>query len=68
MPSIVDVSMPYVIDDIMKIKLATEWRHTSPYSDLSTNKSLSLTIDYIGDVCRNTDLILSLPLIQNALR
>ena len=42
--------MPYVIDDVMKIKLATEWRHIG-CSDLSTNKSLSLTIGYIGEVC-----------------
>ena len=46
--------MPYVIDDVMKIKLATEWRHAGPCPvravSLSTNKSLSLTIGYIGEV------------------
>ena len=43
--------MRYMIDDVMKFKLATEWRHAGPCSDLSTNKSLSLTIGYIGEVC-----------------
>ena len=54
---IVNVIMPYVIDDVMKIKLVIELRHASPdsmpspCSDLSTNKSLSLTIGYIGEMC-----------------
>ena len=48
---IVNVTRLYVIDDVMKIKLATEWRHTCPCSDLSTNKSLNLTIGYMGDQC-----------------
>ena len=43
--------MSYVIDDVMNIKLANEWRHAGPYSDLSTHKSLSLTFGYIGEVC-----------------
>ena len=43
--------MRHIIDDVMKFKLATEWRHAGPSSDLSTNKSLSLTIGYIGEVC-----------------
>ena len=30
-PPIVNVTMPYVIDDVMKIKLATEWLHAGPY-------------------------------------
>ena len=29
-PSSVNVTKPYVIGDIIKIKLATEWRHASP--------------------------------------
>ena len=29
-PYSVNVTMPYVIGDIIKIKLATEWRHASP--------------------------------------
>ena len=47
--------MQYVIDDIMKIQ--TGDRKTSrrsvpcPCSDLSTNKSLSLTIGFFGEVC-----------------
>ena len=28
--SIVNDTMPYVIDDVMKIKLATKWRDTGP--------------------------------------
>ena len=54
-PSIVNFTMPYVIDDVIKIQ--TGDRMTSPRSvhcpcsDLSTNKSLSLTIGYIGAVC-----------------
>ena len=49
--------MPYVIYDVMKIQ--TGDRMTSrqsvpcPCSDLSTNKSLGLTISYIGEVCKN---------------
>ena len=42
-PSVVNVTRQYTIDKIMKIKLATEWRLCS---DLSTNKSLNLTIGY----------------------
>ena len=49
--SIVNISRLYVIDDVMKIKLAKECHHTSPCCDLSTNKSLNLTIGYIGDQC-----------------
>ena len=47
--------MPYVIVDVMKIQ--TGDRMTSrrsvlcPCSDLSTDKLLSLTIGYIGEVC-----------------
>ena len=39
----------------MKIKLAAELRHASPYNDLSTNKSLKLSIGYIhvGIQCKN---------------
>ena len=55
MPSVVNVTMGYVIDDVMRIKLATEWSQAGPFpslcSDLSANKSLSLTIGYIGEVC-----------------
>ena len=29
-PSIVNVTMRYIIDDVMKFKLATEWRHAGP--------------------------------------
>ena len=54
MPSSVNVTRLYVIDDIMKIKLATEWHYVSPCSDLSTNKSLDLTIGYTGEVCLNS--------------
>ena len=50
-PSIVTVTRLYVIDDGMKIKLATEWRHAGPCSDLSTNKSLNLTSGYICGQC-----------------
>ena len=50
-----NVTMPYVIDDVMKIKLATKWHHashvSSPCCDLSTDKSLNLTIGYLGEVC-----------------
>ena len=42
--------MLYVIDDVMEMKLATEWRHASPCKDLSNNKSLNLSIGYIGEV------------------
>ena len=31
MPSIVNVTMPYVLNGVMKIKLAMEWRHVGPY-------------------------------------
>ena len=44
--------MPYMIFDIIKIKLATKWRH-GPCSDLSTNNSLGLTIGYMDEVCPN---------------
>ena len=47
--AIVNVIGLYVIDDVMKIKLWTEWSQASPCSDLSTNKSLNLTIGYIGN-------------------
>ena len=50
-PSIANVTRLYMIDDVMKIKLATEWRHANLCSDHSTNKSLKLTIGYIGDQC-----------------
>ena len=50
-PSVVNVTRLYVIDDNMKIKLAGELHHASPCSDLSINKSLNLTIGYIGDQC-----------------
>ena len=53
MPSIVNVAMPYVIDDVMKIQTGNRMtsRQSMPClcSDLSTNKSLSLTIGYIGE-------------------
>ena len=45
--------MSYVIGDIIKIKLATDWRHASPCTDLSTNSSLGLTIGYMDEVCQN---------------
>ena len=51
MQSIVNVTRLFVIDDVMKIKLATKWHYASPCSDLSTNKSLNLTIGYIDDQC-----------------
>ena len=58
--SIVNHTWPNVIDDVMKIKLTTECRHASccpvcalACSDLSINKSLNLTIGYIGEVCQN---------------
>ena len=42
-----------MINDIIKIVLAAEWSHPSKYSDLSTNKTLYLTIDciHVGDQC-----------------
>ena len=40
-----------MIDYVMETKLVTEWRQANPRSDLLTNKSLSLTIGYIGEVC-----------------
>ena len=47
--------MQYVIDDVMKIQTGDRMTsHRSvpcPFSDLSINKSLSLTIGYIGEVC-----------------
>ena len=49
--SIVNVTRLYMMDDDMKIKLATKWRHINPCSVLSTNKSLNLTIGYIGIQC-----------------
>ena len=39
-PSFAKVTRLYLIDDIIKNKLAPKWRHASPCSDLSTNKSL----------------------------
>ena len=53
--SIVNITLPYVIDDDMKIqtgdRMTSHRSVLSPCSDLSTNKSLSLTIGYIGEVC-----------------
>ena len=48
----VNITRLYVIGDVIKIKLMSEWCHTSPCSD-STNKSLNFTIGYIGDQCYN---------------
>ena len=42
--SIVNTAMLYVMDDVMKIKLAADCHNASACSDLSTNKSLNLTI------------------------
>ena len=33
-----------VTEEIINIKLAAKWHHISPCSDLTTNKSLNLTI------------------------
>ena len=43
-----------MIDDVMKVKITSRQSVLSPCSDLSTNKSLNLTISYIGDQCKNT--------------
>ena len=55
MPSIVNETMLYVIDDSMKIQTGDQMMSRRsvpcPFSDLSTNKSLSFTIGYIGEVC-----------------
>ena len=51
--SIVNVTMPYVLNDVMKIKLATKWRHAGPcpvraviYQPINHR----VTIAYIGAV------------------
>ena len=36
--------------------MTSRWSVPSPCGDLSTNKSLSLTIGYIGEVCKNNIL------------
>ena len=38
-----------MIYDIIKIKLASKYCQASPCSDLSTKKSLNLTIGYLGN-------------------
>ena len=42
----VNIARLYVIDDVMKIKLASKWRPASPSTDLSPNISLNLAIEY----------------------
>ena len=41
MPCIINVIRLYVIDNVIKLKLASKWRQASPHSDISTNKSLN---------------------------
>ena len=54
-PSIVNDTVSYVLNDVMKNKTGdgttSSRSEPSPCSDLSTNKSLSLTFGYIGEVC-----------------